>query len=148
MKASTASAPPTYRLLYRGALALPDSRLLLDGLTFGARLGSPVKQNHPGPRINTNTNTGTSTGAGSSTGTTSALFTGTPHLLENPLALALESMRGRLRCASSGASRWGRCILMRVGEWRCECFLCVEVCRCWHCPSAGCSGIGIGIGGP
>lgn len=52
----------TYRLLYRGALSLPDSHLLLDGLTFAARLDSPSKHNH---------------------------------LLQNPLALALESMRGR-----------------------------------------------------
>lgn len=52
----------TYRLLYRGALSLPDSHLLLDGLTFAARLDSPLKHNH---------------------------------LLQNPLALALESMRGR-----------------------------------------------------
>ncbi|KAG6899394.1 hypothetical protein C0993_010613 [Termitomyces sp. T159_Od127] len=52
----------SYRLLYRGALSLPDSHLLLDGLTFVARLDSPSKNNH---------------------------------LLENPLALALESMRGR-----------------------------------------------------
>lgn len=56
--------PPSFRLLYRGALSLPDSLLLLDGLTFAARLDSPSKQN-------------------------------TFHLLENPLALALESMRGR-----------------------------------------------------
>ncbi|KDR75517.1 hypothetical protein GALMADRAFT_484751 [Galerina marginata CBS 339.88] len=55
---------PSYRLLYRGALSLPDSLLLLDGLTFAARLDSPSKQS-------------------------------TFHLLENPLALALESMRGR-----------------------------------------------------
>ncbi len=116
MKASTASAPPTYRLLYRGALALPDSRLLLDGLTFGARLGSPVKQNHPGPRINTNTNTGTSTGAGSSTGTTSALFTGTPHLLENPLALALESMRGRPTLRLVGSVKMGEVYLDESGR--------------------------------
>ncbi|KAF9462375.1 hypothetical protein BDZ94DRAFT_1309646 [Collybia nuda] len=52
----------SYRLLYRGALSLPDSHLLLDGLTFAARLESPSKHNH---------------------------------LLQNPLALALESMRGR-----------------------------------------------------
>ncbi|KIM36726.1 hypothetical protein M413DRAFT_448870 [Hebeloma cylindrosporum] len=56
--------PGSYRLLYRGALSLPDSLLLLDGLTFAARLDSPSKQS-------------------------------TFHLLENPLALALESMRGR-----------------------------------------------------
>jgi hypothetical protein len=49
-----------YRLLYRGALSLPDSHILLDGLTFCA------------PMHNTGLN-----------------------LLQNPLALALESMRGR-----------------------------------------------------
>ena len=55
---------PSYRLLYRGALSLPDSLLLLDGLTFAVRLNSPSKP---------------------------SAF----NLLENPLALALESMRGR-----------------------------------------------------
>lgn len=68
--AATNSTPPktnepnssTYRLLYRGTLSLPDSHLLLDGLTFVAKLETPSKNNH---------------------------------LLENPLALALESMRGR-----------------------------------------------------
>ncbi|KAI3608499.1 hypothetical protein WG66_000869 [Moniliophthora roreri] len=49
----------TYRLLYRGALSLPDSHLYLDGITFSARLDA----GH--------------------------------NLFENPLALALESMRGR-----------------------------------------------------
>src|SRR6188768_1310745 len=58
------SVSPSYRLLYRGALSLSDSLLLLDGLTFGARLDSPSKQ---------------------------SAF----NLLQNPLALALESMRGR-----------------------------------------------------
>ena len=61
---NTKGVPSSYRLLYRGALSLPDSLLLLDGLTFAARLDSPSKQS-------------------------------TFHLLENPLALALESMRGR-----------------------------------------------------
>ena len=55
---------PSYRLLYRGALSLPDSLLLLDGLTFSVRLNSPSKHS-------------------------------TFNLLQNPLALALESMRGR-----------------------------------------------------
>ena len=55
---------PSYRLLYRGALSLPDSLLLLDGLTFAVRLNSPSKHS-------------------------------TFNLLQNPLALALESMRGR-----------------------------------------------------
>jgi len=54
----------SYRLLYRGALSLPDSHIVLDGLTFAVKLDSPVKS-------------------------VSSL------LLENNLALALESMRGR-----------------------------------------------------
>ena len=58
------SFQPSYRLLYRGALSLPDSLILLDGLTFAARLDSPSKHS-------------------------------TFNLLQNPLALALESMRGR-----------------------------------------------------
>lgn len=58
---SNSSSPASYRLLYRGALSLPDSHLLLDGLTFSACLASPTKH----------------------------------QLLENQLALALESMRGR-----------------------------------------------------
>ncbi len=55
--------PNAHRLLYRGALSLPDSHLLLDGLSFIAetRVGYS-------PSVN---------------------------LLSNPLALALESMRGR-----------------------------------------------------
>ena len=66
MSASTPSSSfsPGFRLLYRGALALPDSFLLLDGLTFVARLETPSK---------------------------ASAFA----LMENPLALALESMRGR-----------------------------------------------------
>ncbi|KAL0955615.1 hypothetical protein HGRIS_001850 [Hohenbuehelia grisea] len=55
---SPSSSTTAFRLLYRGALSLPDSHLLLDGLSFFA------------------------TAAGS-------------ELLDNPLALALESMRGR-----------------------------------------------------
>jgi hypothetical protein len=47
------------RLLYRGSLSLPDSYILLDGLTFSANLLA------------------------------------NKDLLHNPLALALESMRGR-----------------------------------------------------
>ena len=61
---SSSSFSPSFRLLYRGALALPDSFLLLDGLTFVARLETPSK---------------------------ASAFA----LMENPLALALESMRGR-----------------------------------------------------
>jgi hypothetical protein len=57
MLSSEGSATP--RLLYRGALSLQDSYLLLDGLTFSANLLA------------------------------------NKDLLHNPLALALESMRGR-----------------------------------------------------
>ncbi|KAF7980114.1 hypothetical protein HWV62_39529 [Athelia sp. TMB] len=53
------------RLLYRGALSLPDSHLLLGGLTFS---GYDTNKGTPGIGLS---------------------------LLENPLALALESMRGR-----------------------------------------------------
>lgn len=52
------------RLLYRGALSLPDSNLALDGLTF--TIGLPTDDPQASLR-----------------------------LLENPLPLALESMRGR-----------------------------------------------------
>ncbi|KAH9949217.1 hypothetical protein B0H21DRAFT_889867 [Amylocystis lapponica] len=55
------SNTPTHRLLYRGALSLPDSHLLLDGLSFSAKLAPDSSAD----------------------------------LLNNPLALALESMRGR-----------------------------------------------------
>ncbi|KAL0574910.1 hypothetical protein V5O48_007054 [Marasmius crinis-equi] len=48
-----------HRLLYRGAISIPDSHLLLDGITFSARLDAEHK------------------------------------LLDNPLALALETMRKR-----------------------------------------------------
>lgn len=58
----TTESTNAFRLLYRGALSLPDSHILLDGLTFAARLDSPSKHTQ---------------------------------LLQNPLALALESMRGR-----------------------------------------------------
>ncbi|KAH8103552.1 hypothetical protein BXZ70DRAFT_1062885 [Cristinia sonorae] len=56
-------SPNTHRLLYRGSLALPDSHILLDGLSFTTDIAST---NSP-----------------------------SASLLENPLALALESMRGR-----------------------------------------------------
>ncbi|KAJ3485507.1 hypothetical protein NLJ89_g11894 [Agrocybe chaxingu] len=71
----------SYRLLYRGALSLPDSLLLLDGLTFAARLDSPSRPSHA-PSGNHGTE---------STPAKQSAFA----LLENPLALALESMRGR-----------------------------------------------------
>ncbi|KAI0035604.1 hypothetical protein K488DRAFT_82921 [Vararia minispora EC-137] len=51
--------PPSHRLLFRGSLSIPGSRLLLEGLTFTVPLDR------------------------------------TTSLLDNPLALSLESMRGR-----------------------------------------------------
>ena len=98
--------PPAYRLLYRGALALPDSRLLLDGLTFGARLSSPMKQK-PGLRADTSISAGTSS---------SSFMTNTPHLLENPLALALESMRGRPTLRLVGSIKMGEVYLDESGR--------------------------------
>ena len=56
--------PATARLLYRGSLSIPDSEILLDGLTLTINL----------PADDARSNT---------------------RLLENPTALALESMRGR-----------------------------------------------------
>ncbi|PPQ85103.1 hypothetical protein CVT26_005419, partial [Gymnopilus dilepis] len=92
LKTSTTLATPSssstspYRLLYRGAISLPDSLLLLDGLTFAARLGSGSPSKSGGA---TNSN-GASTSS-SSNNAAAATF----QLLDNPLALALESMRGR-----------------------------------------------------
>ncbi|KAI0821174.1 hypothetical protein BC629DRAFT_432315 [Irpex lacteus] len=62
---SSSHTAPHHRLLYRGALSLPDSYLLLDGLSFVAETRSAVQGS---PSVN---------------------------LLSNSLALALESMRGR-----------------------------------------------------
>ena len=64
--------PPSHRLLFRGSLSVPDSRLLLEGVSFTASI-----DNTRSPGAN---------------------------LLQNPLALALESMRGRA-LALSGTSR-------------------------------------------
>ncbi|KAF8132059.1 hypothetical protein EV363DRAFT_1398428 [Boletus edulis] len=68
-----------YRLLYRGALSLPDSYLLLDGIAFSARLPnrpSSVLQDSPSCSL-------------------SRSDASTRELMYNPLPLALESMRGR-----------------------------------------------------
>lgn len=59
----------TSRFLYRGALSLPDSFLMLDGLTFTAHL-DPSDNSASKSKLESN-------------------------LLQNPLALALQSMRGR-----------------------------------------------------
>lgn len=69
-KGIPASSQSTHRLLYRGALSLPDSHLLLDGLSFTASLGAAAL-NAPKTKDANN------------------------DLFNHPLALALESMRGR-----------------------------------------------------
>jgi hypothetical protein len=61
-------ASSNHRLLYRGALELPDSYLVLDGLSFTLLLGTKDGRAKSSPSTD---------------------------LLQNPLALALESMRGR-----------------------------------------------------
>ena len=76
-------APQTHRLLFRGSLSTPDSRLLLEGLSF-----TIPTDNTRSPSIN---------------------------LLKNPLALALESMRGRT-LALSGISRVDSVQLDRTAE--------------------------------
>ena len=82
----TASTPPkppqlppiirgtTPRLLYRGALSLPDSHLLLDGLTFTIDLPTDDQQ-------------------------------ASLKLLETPLPLALEILRGRPSLSFVGVER-------------------------------------------
>lgn len=75
--------PPSHRLLFRGSLSVPDSRLLLEGLSFTL----PI-DNTRSPSV---------------------------HLLQNPLALALESMRGRT-LALSGTSRVDSVHLDRTAE--------------------------------
>lgn len=75
--------PPSHRLLFRGSLSVPNSRLLLEGLSFT----TPI-DNTRSPGIN---------------------------LLKNPLALALESMRGRA-LALSGISKVDSVQLDRMAE--------------------------------
>ncbi|EIW80507.1 hypothetical protein CONPUDRAFT_166014 [Coniophora puteana RWD-64-598 SS2] len=89
--ATPTSISSTYRLLYRGSISLPDSYLLLDGLTFAARLGHG-KLGAPG--------------SGS----------GAMDLLENPLALALESMRGRPSLRFKGTVRLTDVWMDNVGD--------------------------------
>ena len=62
------------RLLYRGAFSLPDSNLLLDGVTFAINL--PADDHQAGLK-----------------------------LLDTPLPLALESMRGRQSLQYIGVER-------------------------------------------
>lgn len=77
--ASSGKATDTpYRLLYRGALSLPDSYLQLDGIAFSARLPSRQGALPDSPLC--------------APGRADA---SARELMYNPLALALESMRGR-----------------------------------------------------
>ncbi|KAF8554840.1 hypothetical protein OG21DRAFT_1508486 [Imleria badia] len=78
-----------YRLLYRGALSLPDSYLQLDGVAFSARLPnrqSSALQDSPSCSL----------------GRSDA---SARELMYNPLALALESMRGRQSLRFKGTVR-------------------------------------------
>jgi hypothetical protein len=75
--------PPSHRLLFRGSLSVPDSRLLLEGFSFTV----PI-DNTRSPSV---------------------------HLLQNPLALSLESMRGR-SLALSGPTRVDAVLLDKMAE--------------------------------
>ncbi|KAH9965441.1 hypothetical protein BC827DRAFT_1184678 [Russula dissimulans] len=75
--------PPGHRLLFRGSLSVPHSRLLLEGLSFTV----PIDKTRS-PSV---------------------------HLLQNPLALTLESMRGRT-LALSGTTRVDSVHLDRLAE--------------------------------
>jgi hypothetical protein len=76
-------APPSHRLLFRGSPSVPDSWLLLEGLSFMLPINN--------------------------------VRSPSDKLLENPLALALESMRGRA-LALSGTSRVNSVHLDKVAE--------------------------------
>ncbi|KAI6125524.1 hypothetical protein EV401DRAFT_1855894 [Pisolithus croceorrhizus] len=78
----------SHRHLYRGALSLPDSYILLDGLTFSAKLPMNVPS---------------STYDSPSTSQLSDALV--RDLIHNPLALALESMRGRPSLRFNGTVR-------------------------------------------
>lgn len=86
--ASKPSADVPYRLLYRGALSLPDSYLQLDGVAFSARLPS----RHPSSTLQDSPSCARSDAAAR-------------ELMYNPLALALESMRGRQSLRFKGTVR-------------------------------------------
>ena len=75
--------PPSHRLLFRGSLSVPDSRLLLDGFSFTV----PI-DNTRSPSI---------------------------RLLQNHLALSLESMRGR-SLALTGPTRVDAVLLDKMAE--------------------------------
>ncbi|KAI6009879.1 hypothetical protein EDC04DRAFT_2906421 [Pisolithus marmoratus] len=89
----------SYRQLYRGALSLPDSYILLDGLTFSAKL--PV--NVPSSPYD----------SPSTSQLSDALAR---DLIHNPLALALESMRGRPSLRFRGTVRLKDIWMDEAGE--------------------------------
>ena len=98
--ASSASpSSGSYRLLYRGALSLPDSHILLDGLTFSARLPGNIRQ--------------LPCDSPSSLPSSDSLVRG---LIHNPLALALESMRGRPSLRFKGTVRLKDIWMDETGE--------------------------------
>ncbi|KAF8525984.1 hypothetical protein BU17DRAFT_83487 [Hysterangium stoloniferum] len=71
-----------YRLLYRGSLSLPDSELVLDGITFVAHVPPSSPES----------------------------------LMESPIALALESMRGRPRLRLIGVVKMSEVHHERTGD--------------------------------
>ena len=87
---ASTSTVANHRLLYRGALELSDSYMVLDGLSFTLSLDTVPAVS--GERWNPSV---TSTPRGKSK----------LDLLENPLALALESMRGRPTLQFLGTTR-------------------------------------------
>jgi hypothetical protein len=96
-----------YRLLYRGALSLPDSYLQLDGVAFSARLPnrhSPAQQDSPSCSL-------------------SRSDAAARELMYNPLALALESMRGRQSLRFKGTVRLQDVWLDDTGDV----YMCVSV---------------------
>jgi len=100
----------SYRLLYRGALSLPDSHILLDGLTFSARLPGNIRQSpYDSP---------------SNLPSSDSLIR---DLIHNPLALALESMRGRPSLRFKGTVRLKDIWMDETGEvYMCVPFPCLS----------------------
>ncbi|KAL4079317.1 hypothetical protein J3A83DRAFT_4368055 [Scleroderma citrinum] len=96
---ASSSSNSSYRLLYRGALSLPDSHILLDGLTFSACLPGNIRQLPYDSPSNLQ----------------SSDFLARD-LIHNPLALALESMRGRPSLRLKGTIRLKDIWMDETGE--------------------------------
>lgn len=112
--ASSSKGPTTtdsYRLLYRGAFSLPDSYLQLDGIAFSARLpskhASPLQDSPSLARSDASAR----------------------ELMYNPLALALESMRGRQTLRFKGTVRLADVWTDDAGDV----YMCVWCRRGWIC---------------